>query len=501
MFLRRAGHARGGSAMDQQSVRRERIIADAVLLVGTCAIVVSASLLGLDALRQTVLGIPAGIWVVGIVFAGHRAVRHCGSLMRRAEEPPRIGTLRLASIADPDDAWTPDAIPTEGRQDGSAVHRLVPAVGALGVRLRGLIGRERPQRREAQGIKHESQRTPDRRASGVLRVALDLPQDQVRAIMEAPGLEDIQWLPTTGDSGTVPDAIVERVHDGRLVIVTPQDDEHPAAWPDWSMARPLSFATAFPVRIDPGTVTIDVGSELSTSDAELVRAAVDAAAVLSRTPARLAKDHPGRGRRARPRMADENALVESRLRRVMLRLCHLLSRDVRQGRAARAHVPIARACAAWLCTSDLEVDLDLRREGVEAACQVLGRDAESLLRAAAVRIADGDDQAAIEALRAAMRAIPSGAIAPSDDTMTYVQAEIDFGSRHADLSLGRIASGLCMIASASDAARIDFLRDDLAEDLRYSPWLLGRDADQRLVLDVLAMLAAERQPATRSEAA
>ena len=487
--------------MDQQSMRRERIVADAVLLVGTCVVVVTASMLGFDALRQTVLGIPAGIWVVGIVFAGHKVYRTCGSL----SIPPSLATtphdciaLRFAPASRSTDT-TATIADDQTNDDAPTTYRFATAARTLGERVRtfGRTSRDRTSL-EPRSV---SPRVPDRSPTGPIRVALDLPEEQSHAIRRAPGLEDVQWFTACGDPNIVADAVVERVQDGRLVIVTPQDDDHPAAWPDWSMARALSFATAFPVRIDPGTVTIDLGSNLSVEEAELVRAAVDAAAVLSRTPARLAKDHPGRGRRARPRSADENAVVDARLSRVMLRLCHVLSRDARGGRAGRAHVPIARACAAWLCTSDLHVDVDLRREGVEAACEVLGHDAESLLRAAAVRIADGDDDAAIDSFRAALRALPHDAMPSPDDTMTYVQAEIDFGSRQSDLSLGRIASGLCMIAGASDAARVDFLRDDIAEDLRYSPWLLGRDADQRLVLDVLAMLAGERQPTARSEAA
>lgn len=490
--------------MDQQSVRRESIVADAGLLVGTCIVVVAATVLGLEFLRESVLGIPAGLWVIGIVFAGHKAYRLSGqwSPSRAMHEqstaaatwsPRQPDTTALPLPSHSEATETADDEVAQGDAAKSAA-RLLDSVRSL----RPRVGNRSQATRRKQALATDRTREqPSRQALGPIRVALDLSEADAQAIRQAPGLEDIAWIDPSPD--LAPDATVTRDAQGRLVIETPCDDAHPAAWDDWSTVRPLSFATLFPVRVDPGRVTLNVGREPSTGEWELVRAAVDAAAVLSRTPARLAKDQPGRGRRARPRTGDANALLDARLQRVMLRLAHVLSRDVRLGQTGGAYAGVARACAAWLCTSDLDVDIELRREGVEAACKALGFDAESLLRAAAVRVAVGDDVGAMDALRSALRAMPDDAAAA--DTMTYVQAEIDFGSRQADLSLGRIIAGLGLVARASDVNRLDFLKEDLAEDLRYSPWLLGRDADQMLVLDAVAMLSAERRPAIRSEAA
>lgn len=488
--------------MHTLSVRRESIVLDAIMLIVTCLVVVAISLLGGTFLKEAFLGIPAGLWAVGLVFASYKVVsvrwfRELGDrASRRRVDPALAGWVPRLRIAEVDETIDDVRAGDGGHGEESAAGRVMGAAKRLRSRLTGLGEREGQAARA---------RELHRQGQGPMRVLLDLPEAEASQVRRAPGLNHVEWVSPGGESGeAVCDAQVVRVDGQRIVIVTAdhEDEERGAAWPDWAEPRLLTFTTLFPVRLDPGMVTLHVGSGLREETAELVRAAVDAASVLSRTPARL-RGQSGGGRRSRPRPSDDAGTHDAQVHRAMLRLCHVLTRDVRAGREGPAHVPIARACAAWLCTSDLDVEMDVRRTGVEAAASVIGPEAESLLRAAAMRVACGNDDDALDAVRASLSAMHEGSIASVDDTMTYVQAEIDFGSRHADLSLGRIIAGLSLAARAAHPQRLAFLRDDLADDLRYSPWLLGRDADQRLVLEAVGVMADALSPKrfTRSEAA
>ena len=63
--------------------------------------------------------------------------------------------------------------------------------------------------------------------------------------------------------------------------------------------------------------------------------------------------------------------------------------------------------------------------------------------------------------------------------------------------LGRVAAGFCLLAAQHDYERLEFLRDDLLEELDHAGWLLGRDQDTALLRGVFEELHRVRRAESR----
>jgi len=164
----------------------------------------------------------------------------------------------------------------------------------------------------------------------------------------------------------------------------------------------------------------------------------------------------------------------------MLDLVDLIT-DSPDAPVTAARKAAARGISAWLATTDSWVDVAIRRRGADAALAVVGDEPEVLLRAAAVRMAVGDDGSAKELLLLAEHHIRSSDPTQVTNHLAFLQAELEMGLP-SPMTLGRVAAGICLVCATSPSEQLPYIRGDVMDDVRYSAWLVGRDQD-RAVLD------------------
>ncbi len=487
-------------------------------LAGSCMAVGTTAWLGAEWLRQSVVGLPAGAWVILLATAGTAALRH---LRRRGElgaasfaawtapsvgasaprsapmtTPVAPGGVRLFLASDdPDDASEAGPAPS------APIAASVPATPTVGDHA-GRLGRSAwssvSRAARAAGLGEAVERVEGglgawidraRGRQGALRIGIDASPDLGAALTRAPGALPIAWarVPRGGDDQADLarhrlDALVRQPDHGPVRIVTPELPGKDAAWFDWSEQPPLAYASVFPARIDPCRITLSDGEDAGHAP-ELLRGLVEAAAALSRTPARLDLADRISGRRILPDPGPHGAPGEG----VLLRLLELVVSSER----ARAHTHAARTGArvvgAWACTSDGWIDMATRRRGVEVAGALLPDDPAALLRLAAVRFADTDDERAFDAMLRAYRALRDASAEVVGDPLAFLQSEIEHGLP-GPMTLGRVASGIGLLCATTPPDRLSLVRDDLLDDMRYSGWLVGRDQDRAVLIEVFRRL-------------
>ncbi len=449
----------------------------AAYVICSTLVVATAAWLGAEWLREPSCGLPIGIWIVllGALLVEYAGRRRADLARRRTGEvssPERLEWRRWArSIL----SW-----PISGAQ----------RLGVKEERLRVL---------EDQCCARLDRFRP---AATPLRIGVGLSHDLLDALVSTSGDLAVTWVRAErtgddreecGDLGL--DALVRRGEFGPLTIAVPESPGRDAPWHDWSLPRPLSYASIFSARVDPGRVSVHDADELGRGDAPVLRALIEAAAALGRTPARLSLADRLLGRA--PRIARPGhtwATGDDAL----LRLAEPLDRGV-DVRASLAR-PAARAVGAWLASTPTPVDVPTRRSGIEAAAAILGDEPEALLRLTAVRFAAHDDAGAFDALQRADRLIRAARPEPSTDQFAFLESEVKHGL-HDPMTLGRVAAGICLIAATRPAEHLPHLRDDLMEDLRFAEWLVGRDQDRALLLDAFRMLERARTAKPRRSAA
>jgi hypothetical protein len=133
---------------------------------------------------------------------------------------------------------------------------------------------------------------------------------------------------------------------------------------------------------------------------------------------------------------------------------------------------------------DNGIDAQERRQWVEACSAYLGDEPESHLRLAAARIGAFEDDEAMVSLGRAFQMMRVSGEQPLSDPLAFVLAEMEVGSSNS-MALGRVAAGLAIAWATTPAASLDYLRDDLIDDLRYSARLLGRDQDHAFLKRVM----------------
>ncbi|MCH8271190.1 MAG: hypothetical protein IH985_08290 [Planctomycetes bacterium] len=328
-----------------------------------------------------------------------------------------------------------------------------------------------------------------------IRIGLDLPWAFADAVLNAPGCTRARFVPIdpTADDRAILDrqgldAILRQTDAGPTRIVTPETVGRDAAWFDWARPTPLSYASVFPARIDPQLVTFSGLTRLQPSDARTVRLLLEAAALLARTPARLGLTDRLRGRQPIDFRLDRwhgttiAAHVES-LHDAMRELGKIVC-DSSGDSPSPALAAAARAVSAWYVTADWLACEQIRRRVIEAAVRLLPDEPEPALRAVAIEFADLDDDAAMRSVVRAERVMRQHAHLAVADTGAFLQSEIDCGVA-GPLTVGRVAAGICMLCALTEPDRLQFLSQDLAEDLRFAPWLIGCDADARVLIEVV----------------
>lgn len=340
-----------------------------------------------------------------------------------------------------------------------------------------------------------------------LRIGVIEPRAWAESIHEAGDNSNVEWFEIPRDDA---DRMSELMLDG--LIVSSDDDGldmrillhpgHDATWYDWGTERPLSYTSVFPLRLDCERLTCSLSRQDSP---ELVRALIDAAAWSSRWPSRLTLRDRVSGRQPcvqmrrgaetpRPWRPQSEPFV--RCMQVLLQRVCGLGRPVVVTSSMRI---AARIVSAHLTTSDTPMTDTVRRAGIEACAAIARDEPEILLRLAAARLACTDDDAGMEAIRWADRAMRGRDVMPGIDPYSFLQAEMGM-DQHAPLAVGRLAAGVCMLASPMSAEKIAFVREDLTEDMQFSGLLVGREQDQRLLMDVMRTLEASRREQERERA-
>lgn len=341
-----------------------------------------------------------------------------------------------------------------------------------------------------------------------LRVGMVDPGAWGATLMNAPGLFRVEWVELPG-AGWIPaarrqllDAVVRKDASGAMVLWSVEGGGRDAAWYDWGAGRPISFASVFPGRVDCARVTLpESASEALEAGhgGDFIRALVESAAVLSRSPARLGLRERLDGRV--PIALESNAgdlVLASReaSRAVMLRLGALLNDQAESWGAT----PAGRAVSAYAAGTDDELLPTERLSLLSSAERVAPGELEVLLRRCAGLVSVGDYAAALPRLSHAAHQLRSHPMRSTSDQPAFVQAELETG-RGTAMSLGRVAAGICLAAAQLGQKHLAYFRDDFLDDLLACPWRKERDGFVALVHDLFRELGVASDDAPRSKAA
>lgn len=508
--------------------------------------------LGMEWLTDMVLGVPAGLWLVGsVTYLAHVRTRRAtassgqeagesawalpkpiGAAVQHTTEAFAAAVSWLAASLSDSERW---------RYLKRVMTRRVD-VPMFDVRLPELSGRARfprlhgvqelraalnaPAQAATDALTHAAaevaggmgasvKRLKGARASGVdrpIRIGLDVREAEFNALTSASSrlhLDPQAFTVTRHAPGAFVDSAreIERVdalvrrspdNDRGLYAFLPEDEAWPAAWYDWSIEPPLCFASVFPARLDCARLTLGACDLSRVVQAELVGALVAAAAAYARHPART----PGSAWSlcASPTAAEMQTVV-ARQHQAMAALAEAFDRLVSDS-TERSVAPkelltsASNVLSAWCSTQDHQssggkgsgVCAERRMQLAALASEGFEKHAPQVLRLAAAQLAAGQDDDALRSLQWAVRVLRSAHAECSVDPLVFVQSEIELG-QPGGLSTGRIAAGLTLLWATTDSSRHPFLREDLADDLRHAGWLMGRDHDRGVIERVMQLLS------------
>ncbi|MFI4881227.1 MAG: hypothetical protein ACIAQU_01435 [Phycisphaerales bacterium JB064] len=453
-------------------------------VVGVCAVVLTAWLLGAAWLTRTLLGIPAGLWIIGMVLGG----RWLGGRLlgqRHFVAPPVSRPMRSASnqpetpLADPTEIETlPLATPVS--EQPLAISSTVPvanqvmagaAEGAVTI-VRSCAGGTLPGWLERL---RESGGTPGSSLACPLRVGVKLDERQVQAIEDAHGSLPLAIVPFSGhgDAGEWRrlgfDAVIEQNGDGGVVIRVAESPEAPAAWHDWSMALPLSYASLFPSRLDPSIVSLDTLDWNDDGAVAIVRSLLETAALLSRYPSRLSFGDRLRKRPALGLMLGSPVVSDPALDRAMGHMATLLAGRSREhvGQAERAAMRVLASYLAWS-------GCGLLPEDRVAAARTINRlgaaEGETYLRACVAAFAGGQEVLGFDLMLTGHERLAVERPEPLVDPMEYLISDISYNRGGAE-TLGKLAAGLAYATALIDRPRVAYILDDVRDEVMSANWL------------------------------
>jgi hypothetical protein len=283
---------------------------------------------------------------------------------------------------------------------------------------------------------------------------------------------------------------------GGVILSTPEAPRHAAAWHDWSTERPVTFATLFPGRVDCAELTLP--SDASRPGATwFLRSLIEAAATLSRHPSRLTSEDRLRGRT--PRIDTLRAVdlppTNDPVRDAQRLVIHALYESMREAMQMSCRpgcIQAARLVSAFVAGSDDELPEALRLDMAEACASLAPNEAEVQLRLAAVRLASYVDAPALDAILTGERLLRDNQLNGGTTQLPFLQAELELG-RGTPVSLGRVAAGVAMVCASLETSRIPYFRDDLLDDARFSGWLIPKDQDRGVLIEVFRAILLERE--------
>ena len=430
--------------------------------IAASALVATLSLLGVGSLATPIAGAPLGLWVI-------------------------MGVAGLS--------WLALCMPTLARTSTSRVE-YSPTDLALAVAGRGAALIERGSadpNAEPGSLALSLQAKLDASPSATLGLRVGLRSDLINL---APIGEDIPNFHSVRIEQGVEDSLRSRRLDAlvfeadcrSLVIRTPEHPGLEASWYDWGVDRPVSYFSLFPLRLDCNRVSMHqvAEHELSDETTRTIRLLSLAAGACSRHPSRLRFSDRLLGRTSA--LAGESPLWHG----PMLELCRWLAQTTSRGPAERA---AARVCSAFLATQCDELTDDERCSLAEGTARIAGDEPEVMLRLGAIRLSVFDESLGFDAILRADRMLRDRAIIGGLEHLPILQAELEHGT-FADMTLGRVAAGIVLASNAVPADRIAFLKDDLLDEMKRSGWLVGRDKEHAMLIDLFRRLQHARRAET-----
>lgn len=277
------------------------------------------------------------------------------------------------------------------------------------------------------------------------------------------------------------DVVVSRNEQG-FVVTCREREKLDAAWFDWGSTRPVSYFSVFPLRLDPKLVSIAGNPTNPAVTFWLARAAAAAA----RHHGRINVYDRLRGRT--PTTLSHGGGLDP-LSGILLDL----ARDLDQATPGTPEGTVAaRVASAFLGTASPALPLAERGVLIERAAVLAPDEPEILLRLAAVRFAMLNDSLGMDALLRAERLLRVSPTLQPTGVLPLIEAELEHGA-FGEMTVGRVAAGICLSAATTSPDRLTYLREDLFEDLRFSAWLVGRDPEHALLMDAFRQLERQRR--------
>lgn len=475
-------------------------------VVGVCAVVLTAWLLGAAWLTRTLVGVPAGLWIIGMVLGGRWLA---GRLLSSAEtfqvaapkpyvpvaSPQNSESGSSSVVAIPDEGPAPAGAPLAAPSAVSAPQQALAGVaeGAVSI-IRSCSGGTLPgwleRLREAGG-------TPGASLQAPLRVGVKLDEQQFRSLELAPGSLGLALVPFTGEGDAAQwrrlgfDAVIEQVApDAPLTIRTAEAPESPAAWHDWSLALPLSYSSLFPLRIDPAQVTLE-GFDWSDDGAVAVlRSLLETAALLSRYPSRMSFGDRLRGRPALGLMLSSPVVSDPALDHAFSHMVTVLG-DRHRDQVTEAERSAMRVLAVYLSWTGCGM---LPADRV-AAARTIGRlgpgEGETCLRACAAAFAGGHEVLGFDLMLTGHERLALERPEPLVDPMEYLISDISYNRGGAE-TMGKLAAGLAYATAFIDCPKVAYVLDDVCDEVMSASWLEVNPESRERVLAMIEALSTVR---------
>lgn len=290
------------------------------------------------------------------------------------------------------------------------------------------------------------------------------------------------------------DAVLRMDPKGNLLLVMPDARPRAAAWHDWSSERPVTFATLFPGRVDCAELVLP--SEATRPGATwFLRRLVEAASVFARHPSRLSALDRLNGRTPRIDLlqAVELPPTGDPSRDAQRLVVNALWDGLKEAQATHLPgcVPAARVVSAFIAGADDELP-DSTRVDMALACANLAPDEPEVhLRLAAACFAAQLNDQGMDALLRGERLLRDRPMKAGTNQVPFLQAELEAGGGRS-ISLGRVAAGIALVCASLESSHLAYFRDDVLDDVSHSDWLIPKEQDRQLILDVFHAIMGQR---------
>lgn len=429
-----------------------------------CGVISTAHWLGTEWVGEPWLGLPLGVWVVGAT-AGMAHLWSGQQSERRSRSSRRV-TLATELVE-------------RARATLSECARRLRAAGA------SLRGEDVPAKATPRA---RPKPMPSIMAStGPSRIGVQAPGDDVDtlvATLNSEGSGETKFEPMKTPVAEPADCsrlrlagAIRMPAEGPATIILPERAGLDAAWEDWSSRLALSYPGVFPARVDTARVDCARVDSRSRREVRLMARLAEANALLAGVEART-------GARLTPECSQAH---RERTERAMVTLARTLAADwsgESAGAGSAMCKSVARGVSAWLCTWNAEIDPQERRRWMEVCAALIADEPEAHLRLGTAHVGAFEDDESLPAFDRAFEVLRRTGELPLNDPLAFVMGELEVGSTDS-LTLGRVASGLVIAWATTPLESLDYLRDDLADDLRHSDMLVGRDQDHSYLQRVM----------------